>query len=80
MEILYFLVIGLISGWLAGIVMKGRGSGILGNIIIGVIGSVLGGFLFRIIGLSARGPIGSIITAFAGAVVLLVIIGVLKKA
>ena len=51
MEILYFLVIGLIAGWLAGIIMKGRGFGILGNIIVGVIGSVLGGFLFRLIGL-----------------------------
>lgn len=75
-----FLIIGLIAGWLAGLIMKGRGSGILVNLIVGVIGAFLGGFLFSLVGLSAHGFIGSLIMATVGAIVLLVIVAALKKA
>jgi len=67
-NIILFLVVGLNAGWLAGVVMKGKGSGMLGNMIIGIIGAFIGGFLFRIIGLAAYGLIGSIIMAFVGSV------------
>lgn len=81
MEIVYFLLIGGVAGWLAGLFMKGRGFGILGNIVVGVIGALLGGFLFRLLGLSADGSLlGTLVVSFVGAVVLLVIAGVLKKA
>ncbi len=46
MNIVYFLLIGAVSGWLAGIVLKGGGFGLLGNIIVGIIGALIGGFLF----------------------------------
>jgi uncharacterized membrane protein YeaQ/YmgE (transglycosylase-associated protein family) len=69
--IIIFLAIGALAGWLAGVLMKGRGFGILGNIVVGVIGAVLGGFLFNLLGIVAGGLLGSIITATAGAVVLL---------
>lgn len=81
MEFVWFLIIGGVAGWLAGLFMKGRGFGILGNIVVGVIGALLGGFLFRLLGLSSDGSlIGALVVSFVGAVVLLVIVGALKKA
>ncbi len=81
MNTIYFLLIGLAAGWLAGQVMKGRGFGLVGNIVIGVIGAVLGGFLFGLLGFSTDGGlIGSLVTAFVGAVALLLIISTVKKA
>lgn len=77
-DLIYFLLIGLIAGWLAGKIMKGHGFGILGNLVVGVIGAILGGFLFRLIGLAAVGLIGSLISATAGAVLLLFILQKVK--
>jgi uncharacterized membrane protein YeaQ/YmgE (transglycosylase-associated protein family) len=79
-SLIIFLVIGAVAGWLAGLIMKGRGFGLLGNIIVGIIGAVVGGFLFGLLGLAAGGLIGSIVTATVGAVVLLFLIGLVKKA
>jgi len=77
MSILSWIVVGLIAGWLAGVVMKGGGFGLLGNIIVGVIGGVLGGFLasyFFEIGDPMSGiNLQSVLIAFAGSVVLLLI-------
>lgn len=78
--LLVFLLIGAVAGWLAGLVMKGGGFGLLGNMVIGIIGAFVGGFLFSLIGITAGGLIGLIITATIGAIVLLFVIGVLKKA
>jgi uncharacterized membrane protein YeaQ/YmgE (transglycosylase-associated protein family) len=81
MEIVYFLLIGAIAGWLAGQLMKGRGFGLAGNMVVGVIGSILGGTLFRSFGLMPDGSLISVlITALVGALVLLVLVGVIKKA
>lgn len=74
-----FLAIGAVAGWLAGTLMKGKGFGLLVNIIIGIIGAVLGGFVFSFLGIAIGGLIGSIITATAGAALLLFIVGVIKK-
>jgi uncharacterized membrane protein YeaQ/YmgE (transglycosylase-associated protein family) len=79
MHLVWFLLIGLVAGWLAGQLMKGRGFGLIGNLIVGVIGAFVGGFLFRILGLTAGGLIGSLVVAFVGAVVLLFIVGLMKK-
>jgi uncharacterized membrane protein YeaQ/YmgE (transglycosylase-associated protein family) len=81
MEIVYFLLIGAIAGWLAGQLMKGRGFGLVGNIVIGILGAVIGGFLFRQFGASSDGGlVGSLVVALVGAIVLLLIVGALKKA
>ncbi|HXV62843.1 MAG TPA: GlsB/YeaQ/YmgE family stress response membrane protein [Vicinamibacteria bacterium] len=80
MNLIYFLIIGLAAGWLAGQIMKGRGFGLAGNLVVGVIGAVVGGFLFGAFGISSSGTIGSLVTATVGAVVLLWIVGQLKKA
>jgi uncharacterized membrane protein YeaQ/YmgE (transglycosylase-associated protein family) len=78
MDIIIFLAIGAVAGWLAGTLMKGGGSGLIANIIIGVIGAFIGGFVFTLLGLSAGGLIGSIITATAGAAILLWLISIIK--
>ena len=81
MGLLYWLVVGLIAGWLAGVVMKGGGYGVLADIVLGILGGVLGGWIFSMLGVSAGGGlIGGIIVAFIGAVVLVGITRVLKSA
>jgi len=75
-----FLAIGAVAGWLAGVILKGGGFGLLVNIVIGILGAVVGGFAFGLLGISAGGILGSIITATVGAVLLLVIVGLIKKA
>ncbi len=80
MHFIWFLLIGLIAGWLAGKIMRGRGFGLIGNLIVGVIGSLLGGFVFRLLGLSAYGYLGSLVMAVVGAIVLLFLIGLIRKA
>jgi uncharacterized membrane protein YeaQ/YmgE (transglycosylase-associated protein family) len=81
MEFVWFILIGLAAGWLAGQVMKGGGFGVLGDIVVGVIGALLGGFLFRTFGVSAGGGLlGSLIVATIGAIVLLLVLRLIKKA
>jgi uncharacterized membrane protein YeaQ/YmgE (transglycosylase-associated protein family) len=64
-------LIGLAAGWLASQIMKGGGSSLLTDLIMGVIGSILGGFLFGVLGLAASGLVGSLVTATVGAIVLI---------
>ena len=75
-----FLVIGAVAGWLGSTIMKGGGFGLLGNIVIGILGAMVGGFLFGVLGISAGGFIGSVVMATVGAVVLLFVVGIIKKA
>jgi uncharacterized membrane protein YeaQ/YmgE (transglycosylase-associated protein family) len=78
---IYWLVVGLIAGWLAGLVMKGGGYGIIVDILLGIVGGWLGGWLFGRLGIwPAGGMIGSIVVAFVGAVILVWITRLLKKA
>jgi uncharacterized membrane protein YeaQ/YmgE (transglycosylase-associated protein family) len=80
MSILWFLIIGLIAGFLAGKVMRGGGFGVVGDLIVGCIGALLGGWLLGLLGVSWGGFIGSLITAFLGAVVLLWLIRLIRRA
>ena len=81
MGFLAWIVVGLIAGWLAGQVMKGGGYGIIMDIVLGILGGFLGGFIFDHLGLwQGRGWIGSIIVAFIGAVILVWITRLIKKA
>jgi uncharacterized membrane protein YeaQ/YmgE (transglycosylase-associated protein family) len=77
---IWFIVIGALAGWLAGIITRGRGFGLLGDFVLGVIGALVGGFLFSLIGLAAYGAIGSLVTATVGAIVLLALARLLKSA
>jgi uncharacterized membrane protein YeaQ/YmgE (transglycosylase-associated protein family) len=80
MYLIWFLLVGLIAGWLAGKLTRGSGFGVVGDIVIGVIGAFVGGFLFRLLGLGASGLIGSIVVATVGAVVLVLVVRAIKKA
>ncbi len=79
MEFLYFLLIGAISGWLGGQLWKGSGFGLFGNIIVGIIGSVFGGWLVSKLGLGGGGLLWQIIVAAVGAWILLFLISLVKK-
>jgi uncharacterized membrane protein YeaQ/YmgE (transglycosylase-associated protein family) len=81
MEFLWFIVVGLAAGWLAGQFMSGGGYGVVGDIVLGVLGALVGGFLFRQLGLSAGGGlIGALIVATIGAVVLIFAVRMFKRA
>jgi uncharacterized membrane protein YeaQ/YmgE (transglycosylase-associated protein family) len=80
MNILWFAIIGIVAGWLAGQIMKGRGFGLVGNLVVGVIGAIIGGHLAGAIGLGASGLLGALAIATLGAVVLLAVVSALKKA
>ena len=81
MSLLWFLIVGLVAGWLAGMLVKGGGFGLIGDLVVGVIGAVLGGWLFSTLGASTGGGlVGSIIVATIGAVVLLLIVRLIKRA
>ena len=74
-------LVGAVAGWLAGLVVRGFGFGLIGNIVIGIIGAFLGGWLFGNFGIAiGAGIINTIFTAFIGAVVLLLIVRVIKRA
>jgi uncharacterized membrane protein YeaQ/YmgE (transglycosylase-associated protein family) len=75
---LWFLIIGMVAGWLAGNITKGSGFGLIGDLVVGTIGSFIGGFLFSLMGLSAYGTIGEIIMATIGAIALLWIVRLIK--
>ena len=78
-SLLIFLALGALAGWLAGLIMKGGGFGLVVNIIVGIVGVVIGGWVFGLLGFESLGLIGSIITAVIGAVILLAVIGLFKK-
>lgn len=79
MNIIWFLVIGLVAGWLAGKLMKGRGFGLAGNLVVGVLGAVIGGFVFGLLGVSTGGLPGQLISATVGAAILLFLLQFLRR-
>lgn len=71
---LWFLLIGLVSGWLAGMISRGGGFGLWGNLVTGVVGSFIGGYVFNLMGINTYSTIGSIIASTIGAMILLWVI------
>jgi len=80
MRILLWIISGIVAGWLTGLVMKGRGYGLLGNLVIGLVGGIIGGWLFSLFGLAARGWLGDIVVALIGGVVLIALARFLRRA
>lgn len=79
--ILIWILIGGVAGWLAGMVMKSSGPfGLIGDIILGILGAIFGGWLLGMLGISFGGIIGSIVTAFIGAVILIFLARLIKRA
>ena len=79
MEFVWFILIGLVAGWLAGVIMKGGGFGVVGDIVVGVIGALIGGWLFTRMGVAAGGLLGAIIVATVGAIILIFLLRLIKR-
>jgi uncharacterized membrane protein YeaQ/YmgE (transglycosylase-associated protein family) len=80
MEFLWFALIGLCAGWLAGQIWKGGSFGLVGNLIVGVIGAILGGWIFGMMGMGSGNLIGQLAVATVGAIVLLFLLSLLSGA
>jgi uncharacterized membrane protein YeaQ/YmgE (transglycosylase-associated protein family) len=79
MNVIWFLIVGVVAGWLAGLLLKGGGFGLIGDLVVGILGALIGGLLFGG-SLLGGGLLGSIVVATLGAVILLVVLRVIKKA
>jgi uncharacterized membrane protein YeaQ/YmgE (transglycosylase-associated protein family) len=80
-SLIVFLVIGAVAGWLAGQIVRGMGFGLIGNIVVGIVGAFIAGWLLPQVGIAIGGGIvAAIINAVIGAVILLVILGLIKRA
>ena len=81
MEFIWFIIVGLVAGWLAGVVMKGGGFGVIGDIVVGIVGALIGGWLFSTMGVSTGGGLlGAIIVALIGAIILIFVLRLIKRA
>lgn len=80
-SLLIFLLVGAVAGWLAGLIVKGFGFGLLGNIVVGILGAFIAGFLFPYFGFAiGAGIVGAIIHATIGAVILLLVLRLVRRA
>ena len=73
MEFVWFIIVGLIAGWLAGVIMKGGGYGVVGDIVVGIVGALIGGWLFSTMGVSTGGGL-------LGAIILIFLLRLIKRA
>lgn len=79
MDIITFIIIGLIAGWLASIIMRGHGLGVLGDIAVGVVGAIIGGYVFSVMDIYPGGFISQVLMASLGAVILLFLISFVRR-
>ena len=80
-SIIVWLIVGAIAGWLAGLIVKGGGFGLIGNIVVGIVGAVVAGWLLPRLGVSlGSGILSAIITSAIGGVIVLVIISLIRRA
>ncbi|MGY6588368.1 MAG: GlsB/YeaQ/YmgE family stress response membrane protein [Wenzhouxiangella sp.] len=79
-QLLIILLIGGIAGWVAGVLVRGRGHGIIVNIVVGIIGAFIGGWVFAQLGIATAGLLGSLVVATVGAIILLALLRLLKRA
>lgn len=79
MSLISFLIIGLLAGWIASHLMEGKGYGLLGDIIIGIVGAFIGGYIFQWLGVTFGGFFGNIAISAIGAIIFLFIVNLIKK-
>ena len=79
MYFIWYISIGIIAGFVAGKLMRGGGFGFFINLLVGIVGGVLGGWVFSLFGIAATGIIGSLVTSIVGAILLLWIVSLLKR-
>ena len=78
-SVLAWIVIGAIAGWLAGVLVKGYGFGLIGNIVVGVLGAGIAGILAPALGLYTQSTAGNIVAALLGALILLFLVGLVRR-
>ncbi len=78
MSILVWIIAGIVAGWLAGVIVKGEGFGVLGDLIVGLFGGLIGGWLAGAMGLQAANLLGQILVAALGGVVFVLIIRMIR--
>ncbi len=78
MQLLWFLIIGVVAGWLSGKLTRGHGFGLVGDLVVGILGAFIGGFFLRFLGVISFGLIGSLVSATVGAIVLLWLIRLVR--
>ena len=79
MYFLWYMIIGVLVGFIAGKLMRGGGFGLFANLLVGVVGGVLGGWMFGLLGIATTGLLGSLITSTVGAIVLLWIVSLFNN-
>lgn len=79
-QILIWILSGIVAGWLTGLIVKGRGFGVIGDLVIGLLGGLLGGWLFGLVGVSPSNWLGQILVAVVGGIVLVAIVRALRRA
>lgn len=79
MHILIWILTGILAGWLTGLVVRGRGFGLIGNLVIGLLGGLIGGWLAGLAGLSATNWLGQVLVSFVGGVVLVGAVRLLRR-
>ncbi len=79
MNILLWLISGIIAGWLTGLIMKGGGFGVIGDLVVGLLGGLIGGFLASLVGLQPDSWIGQILVAVVGGVVLVAVLRMIPR-
>jgi len=80
MQFLLWVISGVVAGWLTGQVMRGGGYGLMGDLVMGLLGGLVGGWLFRLLGVAPAGHVGEIVVAFIGGVVLVAVVRFLRRA
>jgi len=76
---IWFILIGIVAGFLAGLIMKGKGFGFFINLLVGIVGGIIGGWIFSFLHIASKGIIGELISATVGAIVLLFVLSLFKK-
>jgi uncharacterized membrane protein YeaQ/YmgE (transglycosylase-associated protein family) len=79
MRFLVWIIVGVIAGWLTGLIVKRRGFGLIGDLIMGLLGGLIGGWLFRLVGWTANTWLGEIVVAVIGGVILVTIVRLLRR-
>jgi uncharacterized membrane protein YeaQ/YmgE (transglycosylase-associated protein family) len=79
MDFCWFVLIGIAAGWLAGQIMRGGGFGLVGDLIVGTVGALLGGFIFEALGIAVTNRLASLIAATVGAIVLIFLLRLIRR-
>jgi len=79
-SLLWWIIIGIVAGWLTGKIMKGSGYGVLGDLVLGIVGAIVGGWVAGLLGIGSYGLIGTLLIAVLGAVLVVALVRALKRA